>query len=380
MYFVKLRLLLILENKHLLSDRKHGEKMKRDGKYRLLPLICIAAMLCTGCSGFSSQKNIDSGMNYISDHNYESALASFSQAQKQGENERLLFRGMGIAYLKLARYEDAAAAFEKSLSASIGIADSMDFDTNYYLAEAFSEEGAYDQAIAVYDAILNLHGNERNAYYLRGLTRLKNGDHDGASADFTKAVALAPKDYDRMIMIYQALADYGYQDEGTTILQTAMKQGSASMNNFEKGQISFYLGNNADAQNYLEEARSEKGNSDNVSVILLLGQTGEKQGDYNYAVSVYKSFLQDNPKHADVYNRLGICEMKMESYEAAVADFEAGLALKDTAVSQALMRNEITAYEYAGNFDQAKTLMASYEKLYPQDAEAAREEIFLSTR
>jgi hypothetical protein len=49
-------------------------------------------------------------------------------------------------------------------------------------------------------------------------------------------------------------------------------------------------------------------------------------------------------------------------------------------VSQALMRNEITAYEYAGNFDQAKTLMASYEKLYPQDAEAAREEIFLSTR
>ena len=148
----------------------------------------------------------------------------------------------------------------------------------------------------------------------------------------------------------------------------------------KKGQISYYLGNNADAQNYLEEARSEKGNSDNVSVILLLGQTGEKQGDYNYAVSVYKSFLQDNPKHADVYNRLGICEMKMESYEAAVADFEAGLALKDTAVSQALMRNEITAYEYAGNFDQAKTLMASYEKLYPQDAEAAREEIFLSTR
>ncbi|MCH4192439.1 MAG: tetratricopeptide repeat protein [Butyrivibrio sp.] len=354
--------------------------MKRNGKYRLLPLICIAAMLCTGCSGFSSRKNIDSGMNYISDHDYQNALTSFSQAQQQGENERLVFRGMGIAYLKLARYEDAAAAFEKSLSASIGIADSMDYDTSYYLAEAFSESGAYDKAIEVYDAILNLHGKERNAYYLRGVTKLKSGDNDGASADFTKAIALQPKDYDRMIMIYQALADYGEQDKGTAILQSAMQQGSSSMSNFEKGQISYYLGNNADAQNYLEEARSEKGNSDNASVILLLGQTGEKQGDYNYAVSVYKSFLQDNPEHADVYNRLGICEMKMGSYEAAVADFEAGLALKDVSVNQALMRNEITAYEYAGNFDQAKTLMASYEKVYPQDAEAAREEIFLSTR
>ena len=115
-------------------------------------------------------------------------------------------------------------------------------------------------------------------------------------------------------------------------------------------------------------------------MILLLGQTGEKQQDYNYAVSVYKSFLQDNPKHADVYNRLGICEMKMGSYEAAIADFETGLALKDVSVNQALLRNEMTAYEYAGNFEQAKTLMETYSKTYPEDQQAAREKIFLSTR
>ena len=256
----------------------------------------------------------------------------------------------------------------------------MDFDTNYYLAEALSGEGDYTGAIQVYSAILNLHEDERNAYYLRGVTELKNGDYDSASADFTKTIALAPKDYDRIIMIYQALADYGHQDEGTAILQTAMSQGSSSMTNFEKGQISYYLGNNADAQNYLEGARSEKGNSDNAAVILLLGQTGEKQQDYNYAVSVYKSFLQDNPKHADVYNRLGICEMKMGSYEAAIADFETGLALKDVSVNQALLRNEMTAYEYAGNFEQAKTLMETYSKTYPEDQQAAREKIFLSTR
>ena len=366
MCFVKLKLYVTLEN-------KVWSVMKSNRKYRLAAVILCAMISCCGCSSFSGQKNLEN-------HDYESALASFSQAQKAGESARLLYRGMGIADLKMANYAEAAKALEQSLAASWGIVDAMDFDTNYYLAEALSGEGDYTGAIQVYSAILNLHEDERNAYYLRGVTELKNGDYDSASADFTKTIALAPKDYDRIIMIYQALADYGHQDEGTAILQTAMSQGSSSMTNFEKGQISYYLGNNADAQNYLEGARSEKGNSDNAAVILLLGQTGEKQQDYNYAVSVYKSFLQDNPKHADVYNRLGICEMKMGSYEAAIADFETGLALKDVSVNQALLRNEMTAYEYAGNFEQAKTLMETYSKTYPEDQQAAREKIFLSTR
>ena len=114
--------------------------------------------------------------------------------------------------------------------------------------------------------------------------------------------------------------------------------------------------------------------------MLLLGQTGEKQGDFNYAISVYKTFLAEDSDHPDIYNQLGLCQLNMGDYEGAVTSFEAGLALGNSDYSRALLMNEITAYEHAGNFAQAKTLMEKYRKAYPDDADAEREEIFLSTR
>ena len=87
--------------------------MKSNRKYRLAAVILCAMISCCGCSSFSGQKNIDSGMNYLENHDYESALASFSQAQKAGESARLLYRGMGIADLKMANYAEAAKALEK---------------------------------------------------------------------------------------------------------------------------------------------------------------------------------------------------------------------------------------------------------------------------
>ena len=169
------------------------------------------------------------------------------------------------------------------------------------------------------------------------------------------------------------------ENEGMALLQRAMNDSSASMTNYDKGRISYYLGNNAEAQSFLEQARSER-DTDKLPVVIMLGKTAQKQGDYNYAISVYKTFLAEDPNHADIYNQLGLCQVKMGDYENAVAAFDAGLMLDDPEYNRVLMLNEITAYEYSGNFAQAKTLMEKYRKAYPDDADAIREEIFLSTR
>ena len=49
-------------------------------------------------------------------------------------------------------------------------------------------------------------------------------------------------------------------------------------------------------------------------------------------------------------------------------------------MNQALRLNEITAYEYLGEFNMASALMATYIQDYPDDEAAARENVFLSTR
>ena len=139
------------------------------------------------------------------------------------------------------------------------------------------------------------------------------------------------------------------------------------------------LGNNAEAQSYLEAARNER-SQEKEPVVVMLGQTGEKQGDYNYAISVYRNYISENPDSAIVYNQLGMCQIRQGDYESAVTSFQQGLNLEDKAMDQALRLNEITAYEYMGEFEVAADLMKSYLATYPDDQDAQRENIFLSTR
>ncbi|WP_081644271.1 tetratricopeptide repeat protein [Butyrivibrio sp. AE3009] len=348
-------------------------------KQRLICACLLASVLLSGCGSLVGRRNIDSGFAYIESHEYENALESFASAENNGEDECLLHRGRGIALLKTGEYEQAATELLASLAADEGIVDDMDFDTNYYLAEAFFNMGEYSKAKEVYDAILGLRSKDSSAYYLRGVALLASGDHDNAYSDFTRAITLSPKDYSMIIMIYRALDEHGYGDEATALLQTAMDNGQNFMTNYEKGQISYYLGNNAEAQSYLEAARNER-DQEKEPVVLLLGQTGEKQGDYNYAISVYKTYISENPDSALVYNQLGMCQIKQGDYEGAVASFQSGLALGDKDVEQALMLNEITAYEYMGEFGLASSLMETYRHDYPDDEVAARENVFLSTR
>ena len=348
-------------------------------KYKVVIALMGMTLLLGGCGSLAGRHNIDSGFSYIESHEYQNALSSFETAEENGEEMRLIHRGRGIAYLSSGEYQKAADELMASLAADNGLVDDMDFDTNYYLADAFINLGEYSKAREVYDAIIALKSKDSTAYYLRGTAELASGDHDAGYSDFSRAIAMNPKDYATTILIYKALAKYGYEDEGISILQKAMDNGSAFMTNFEKGQMSFYLGNNADAQSYLEAARHEK-NQEKEPVVVMLGQTGEKQGDYNYAISVYKTYLNEDPSSALVYNQLGMCQIRQGDYAGAVASFQAGLTLEDKSLYQALMLNEITAYEYMGEYEVASALMDTYLSTYPEDEKAVRENIFLSTR
>ncbi len=348
-------------------------------KKKVLAVIMGAMLLTAGCGSIAGRHNVDSGFAYIESHDFSSAMDSFMTAEENGEDACLVHRGKGIVYLNTGEYQQAVDELMASLAADEGIVDDMDFDTNYYLAEGYYRLGEYNKAKEVYDAILGLRVKDSNAYYLRGVCELASDNHDSAYTDFSKAIALNSRDYSMIILIYKALAEYGYEDEARNILQTAIDNGSSFMSNYEKGQISYYLGNNAEAQNFLEAARSER-DQDKEPVILMLGQTGEKQGDYNYAISVYKTYINENPSSAIVYNQLGMCQIKQGDYDGAVSSFEAGLSVGDKSVEQALRLNEITAYEYLGDFNMASSLMATYTQDYPDDQAAARENVFLSTR
>lgn len=346
-------------------------------KKRMYPLLAASILLfaLTGC-GAAKSENITAGMEAIKSLDYDTALTCFEAAKEAGENERLLYRGEGIAYLGKTMYPEAVEAFLTSLNHSNGLIENMDYDINYYLATAYYKQGDYDNAIAVYDAIIAMKKDEEDALYFRGAAYTEKDQIEEAQQSFDAAIAADPSDYDRIIEIYCILNEHGYKEIGTSYLQTAMENDTKKMTNYEKGRISYYLEDYENARTYLEKARDEKG----YEAVLFLGKTYETLGDNNYAISVYNTYLESNPDAAQVWNQLGLCKLNMEDNEGALQAFQTAMQIENNGMMQTLKMNEIIAYEHLHEYKKASVLMESYLKSYPDDETAQREYLFLKTR
>ena len=353
-------------NKH--STNKHIHK--------LLP--AAIAMLCTlaliGCG--STDTNITQGMQQIQELDYQGALDSFAIAAEQEENGKLLYRGQGIAYMGMTKYEEAIESFLKALEYSDGWVEEVDYDINLYLAASYMKAGDYAEAEDVYDAILAMRPADEEVLFLRGNVRMRQGDYTNAKADFDETVRLNGKNFDRLIEICEILSNYGYKDAGQGYLTDALQTYETQMSQYDRGRMYFYMGDYQKAYLALEEAKNQKG----VEAYLYLGKAYEATGDYNYASSVYNSYLAKNTGNAQIYNQLGICEMQKGQYAKALDAFQKGLETGDKTMQQSLQFNEIVAYEHMGEFKKAAVLMETYLKTYPDDENAQREYEFLKTR
>ena len=338
--------------------------------------ICISALL-TGCNLKGGTKsNLDLGMDAIEAQEYSEALTCLERALANGEDVRLVYRGMGIAHMGLAQYDDAIDDFAKSLKGSNGIIKKVDYDINYYLAMAQYKSGDLSAALDTYNAILALDDKQDKAHYLRGRIELLKNDKDAAISDFDRALELKSADYDLYINIYEALDAAGLKDKGEEYINMALQK-NGKMTEYQSGLFSYYLGNYDDARRSLEAARE---GDESEHLILYLGRSYEALGDLNYAANLYKEYIEKNPDSASIYNEEGLMYLKQEEYMKALTAFENGKALNDPSYNQSLMFNEAVTYEYLLDFKKAGVLMKEYLDKYPDDEEAQREYIFLSTR
>ena len=349
-----------------------------DNLKRILITSALVAGVASlgGCSLTDKNEYVQQACKSIEALEYDEALEFLNQAEANDEDERLIYRAQGIAYLGKGDTGRAITALEKSLALSEGIVYKIDIDINYYLATAYYKSGNAQEALKIYDTIIGLEPGEVSAYYLRGVLYAKQDELEKAQADFNKAISLEPTDYDMLIKIYQILADNGYSEVATGYLKNALESDNKRMSDYEKGQISFYLGDYESAKTYLEKAIDTVGEP----AALFLGRTYEFLGDTNYAISVYSSYINSGDASAEIINQMGICKMNMSDYEGALSAFQQAMKAENCTIMQSLKFNEIVAYEHLGDFEKAKVLMNSYLRVYPDDQTAKRESSFLQTR
>lgn len=337
-------------------------------------VFLLPVLLLTGCTKSAGQERLTKGFEAIANLEYEAALLQFEEAAAAGEDPAQTARGKGIALVALTRYEEAVEEFLKAFQYSDFRVDAFDYDTNYYLATAYYRLGQLAEAEGIYSSILDMRP-EKEAHYLRGVVRLEEGQLKQATADFDAAIGLDPGDYDLRINVYQSLSERGYEDEGKVYLQAALGN-NEGLSDYNRGRLSYYLKDYESARNYLEAAPGAK----DGETTLLLGQTYEKLGDFNYAASIYSNYLADHSQDVTILNRLGMCRLQSGDAKAALECFNEALALGDQTMTQVLKFNQIVAYEYLGDFDQANVLMKTYLQSYPDDQDALREYEFLKSR
>ncbi len=332
--------------------------------------------MLTGCNSEKEANSYEQGIEALELQQYSEALKFFKAAESSGYNERLVYRGEGLAYLGLGSYDDAINSFTMALEQSNGLIKKIDYDINFYMAVAEYKSGKLESAVNTYSSIIKVDKSNSDAYYLRGKVNLDLGKIDDAKADFDKAIELDKDNSKLYINIYDDLYSKGYEADAKTYINTGVATVSKP-STYELGIFNYYLGDYTQARNYFEESSETKKTEEGI---VYLGKTYVALDDSSYAIALYEEYTANNKTADIVYNEIGLLKAANKDYEGALMAFEAGLENESPSCKQALMYNRIVANEFLGNFSEAKKQMEFYLQQFPGDADAERENIFLSSR
>lgn len=353
--------------------------MSKNRPVKRIIVLITCAIICAFMCGCNSEKELNSyqqGIEALNAQDYGNALKCFNAAESGGNDLQLVYRGKGMAYLGLGKYDDALTSFQQALDESNGLIKKIDYDINFYMAVAEYKSGKLQEAYNTYSNIIQVDKNNSDAYYLRGKVSLDMGSIDSAKADYDKAIELNKDDPMLYINIHDDLMGYGMEGDAKAYISKGVAT-VAKPSAYELGLFNYYLGDYTQARNYFEEAPETKKTEEGI---ICLGKTYEALDDAAYAMALYEEFTNNNKTAAIVYNELGLLKAANKDYEGALASFDAGLSCEGSKCKQTLMFNKIVANEFLGKFSEANKLIEEYINLYPDDKIAIREHIFLSSR
>lgn len=303
-------------------------------------------------------------------------LSLWGCKNKDRENQEA-YRKIGINSMVEGDYEKAIESFQKALDISMGKIGAEELDICYYKAAAQYANGDYEDALDTYTALIKYDKKNANAYFLRGSVYLNTNQGKKALKDYEKAVEVDSGNYEMYEGIYQNLKNSGQEEEAVKYLEKALdikpKEGADYA---QRGHIYYLMEDYDNAKKNLDKAIDKN----DKTALLYLAEVYNALGQVENAQALLENYVKDNAGDSEALNTLGMMQLNDGNYEDALKYFELGLKVKNAPNRQELLKNQIAAYEYMGDFESAKEKMKSYLKEYPNDESALREETFLKTR
>ncbi len=283
----------------------------------------------------------------------------------------------GIAAMASGDYETAITDFDEALKLAGSKVDEAVVDTCFYKAAALYASGDIKGAAEVYDSIIDFNEEDYRASFLRGCIYLNEKESAKAKEDFDEAIDRSGDDYEVYLMIYDNLLAAGETDMAQTYLDQALQMDDKSASDYlGKGRLYLECQDYANAISYLETAVEKEAKDARV----YLAKAYIASGESDKASDILADYVDKEKPTSDGYALLGNMQMTAGNYSQALLYFQEGIKEAGDDANADLLKGEITALEYTGDFELAKEKMADYLSKYPTDAAAIRENTFLQTR
>ena len=346
--------------------------MKLSTKKRTVLAGLCAILAFSGCGNKQIEERYEAAVAELEAGNYEVAAEKFTTVTQSDEMLPEAYRGLGIAEFNQGNYAEASIAFSKSLLYLETDNKAFEKDVNSYLALSRTKRMEYEEAIKIYDELIQEYP-EAEYYYLRGKCYIELKNYDMAKADFDAAAELST-DSAMFISIYEIYDDLQMNADGSAYLEQGLTLVDAN-DHYSKGLIYYYLQEYSNAKDALISAVNVDHNKE---AVLLLGKVYLAMEDIASARAMYQEYVDDEDVAAEAYNGLALCDIEQENYDSALMNIQKGLELADEKAEKSLLFNELCIYEYLNDWPTAREKVSAYLEKYPDDEAGIREQQFLN--
>ena len=268
---------------------------------------------------------------------------------------------LGMAYYEQGKYDEAVAEFQAAIEL-----EPDDAEAHRNLGTAYLEQGELEEAVASYGQAIELDPDFGEAYGDLAGAYVNLGRLSEAIAAGEKAIELAP-DY---AMAYNNLG-FAYYTQGMLDEAIAEYQEAIRINpDFDKAHDN--LGVAYMMQDQLDEAIAEfkeviRINPDHVGGHVNLGFAYSTQGMLDEAIAEYQEAIRINPDLALPHKNLGLAYRNQGRIDEAIAEFETYLQLiAPDAPDRAAVEEEIAKLAEQAAGAEYRNAAGGYSLLYPE--------------
>ncbi|MGP8200890.1 MAG: tetratricopeptide repeat protein [Limisphaerales bacterium] len=203
-------------------------------------------------------------------------------------NNSIACNDFAEALSQIGRVDEAIAWFQKAVQIKPDY-----WQAHYNLGIMLRGRGRMDEALVQFRKAAQCDPGKEDAHYQLGNTFRDKGEMDNAIAEYQKALEITPDDADAHYNLGLAFSHEGRVDEAMGQYQSALR--------LKPG--------NAEARNNLGILLDGKGKSDE-------------------AIVQFRQAVQIKPDYEDAHNNLGICLMEMGKVDEAISHYQRALELK----------------------------------------------------